>query len=200
MTKKDIKFKGGVIKQMTFEEVLKQFDDMMHSFANEALEKIVYNKPEREEIMQELRLQTWVAYEKYNGKHAFSTYLHYRLQHGIGKATSKLYAKKRTNKKGITSLNEIISGAENDTELEDLLGEDDFNIDSLEFIEFVAELEKQLDPCEIKILRVLMDKNDYSVQNLADELGMSRQGANKKVNKFKEKMANILIETGYIIC
>lgn len=198
MTTKAIKLSNGVIKQMSFEEVLEQFDGMIKRFANEALEKIIYNKPEREELMQELRIQVWEAYKRYDGKHAFSTYLHFRLQHGIHRVTMKLYAQKRTNEKGVISLNKVIGGGDDsEQELENLFGEEDLEITSLTFREFMVELEKKMDLSEKKMLKVLLNRNDYSVQDLANELGISRQGANKKVNKFKKKMANLMIESGF---
>lgn len=199
MTTKAIKLSNGVIKQMSFEEVLEQFDGMVNRFANKALEKIIYNKPEREELIQELCIQVWEAYKRYDGKHAFSTYLHFRLQHGIHRVTMKLYAQKRKNERGVISLNKMIGGDDDsEQELETLLGENDSEITSLSFREFMTELEKKLDPCEKKMLKVLLDRNEYSVQDLAYELGISRQGANKKVNKFKKKMANLMIESGFI--
>lgn len=199
MTTKTIKLSNGVVKQMTFEEVLEQFDGMINRFANEALEKIVFNKPEREELLQELCIQVWEAYKRYDGKHAFSTYLHFRLQHGVHRVTMKLYAQKRTNERGVISLNKMIgSGDDSEQELETLFGEEDFEITSLAFREFMVELEKKLDPCEKKMLKVLIDRNNYSVQDFANELGISRQGANKKVNKFKKKMADLMIESGFV--
>lgn len=189
---------NGIVKQMTFEDILKQFDPMINKFAYVALEKIVFNKPEKEEMMQELRIQAWEAYRRYNGKFAFSTYLVPRLQLGVQKATTKLYAKKRTNKKGIVSLNKIIGGGESEQEFEGLLGEDDSEIASLEFRQFMNYLDKTLEPCERIMLKSLLDKDEFSIQNLADELGMTRQGANKKYNKFREKMAVVMKETGYV--
>ncbi|HLO11509.1 MAG TPA: sigma-70 family RNA polymerase sigma factor [Pseudoneobacillus sp.] len=196
--KKAILFKDGEIKHMTFEEVLDQFERMINRFATQALDKIVFNKPDREEIIQELQLQTWEAYRRYNGENAFSTYLYYRLQHGIHRSTMKLYAQKRTNKKGVESLNKLLGSESDGEELENILGEDDFELVSYEFREFMSHLDKILDPCEKKILRVLMDKGDTSVQDLAAQLGISRQGANKKVNKFREKLEKIMLETGFV--
>jgi biotin operon repressor len=64
----------------------------------------------------------------------------------------------------------------------------------------MIHLEKTLEPCEKLMLKSMINKKDFSIMDLADELGMSRQGANKKYNKFKEKMARILREMGYVAC
>jgi RNA polymerase sigma factor (sigma-70 family) len=195
--KKTIILKDRGPVQMTYEEVLEQFDSMIQRFAYHAIEKILFNKPDKEEVIQELQLQTWIAYKRYNGKNAFSTYLHYYLQGAIHRSTFKLFAQKRTNTAGVVSLNQAMGGDDAELELEGLLGEEDMDICSLAFREFLESLEKKLDSVEKQILRVLMDKSDFTVQDLADKLGMSRQGANKKVNKFKEKMAVMLVESGF---
>jgi RNA polymerase sigma factor (sigma-70 family) len=195
---KAIILSNGVVKNMTFEEVLKQFEKMINGFAYQALNSFVYNGPEKDELIQELHIQVWEAYRRYNGKNAFSTYLHPRLQHGVTRATQKIFAKKRQAAKGITSLNTMIGSEEGESELEHLLGEEDYELTSVEFRDFMNHLEKTLDSCEKLMLKSLLDKNDFSIQNLADTLGMSRQGANKKYNKFKEKMANMMEEVGYV--
>jgi RNA polymerase sigma factor (sigma-70 family) len=196
--KKAIILSNGEVREMSFEEVLAQFNNMLHKSANDTISKIVFNKPEKDDIMQELRFQTWEAFNRYDGKHAFSTYLTYRIQHGVHRSTNKMYAKKRTNENGTTSLNKIISGEGPDRELEGLLGEEDRDINSVEFREFITDLEKKLNSCEKIMLKTLMDKNDFSVRDLGDELGVSRQAANNKIRKFREKMANLLTATGYV--
>jgi RNA polymerase sigma factor (sigma-70 family) len=198
---KAIILSNGVVKNMTYEEVLKQFDQMLNRFVTQAIEKIVYNKPEFEEIKQELRIQTWEAYRRYDGKHAFSTYLVPRLQHGVYRATQKMYAKKRTYKGKMTQLDESLDTKDGTKmTISELIGDEDQDMMSLPFKELMIYLEKTLDYSEQVMLKSLLDKNDFSIQDLADELGMSRQGANKKYNKFRSKMANLLRELGYVAC
>lgn len=196
---KRIILSNGVVRMMSYEDILKQFEAMIHQFANSAISKIVFNAPEKEEVMQELRIQTWEAYRRYNGINAFSTYLVPRLQHGVHRATQKLYAKKRTNKNGIESLNKLIGGENGENELADILGVEDTEMVSAAWRELTIHLEKTLTNDELKMLRVLIEKEDgYSVQDFADENKMSRQGANKKINKFKDKMAIIMTDSGYV--
>lgn len=198
--KKNIILTGGVIKSMDFEEVLKQFKDMINRAANETLGKIIYNKPEREDLIQELNLQCWEAFERYDEQHAFSTYLHYRLQLGVNKYTMGNYAKKRQNN-GLTSLNETIKGeGGKEVEISDRIGEVDEEIVSLEFREFLIYLEKVLSGDELMILTSLMNKKDFSVADLAIEWGISRVAANNRVRKFKERMAGIMRGTGFVAC
>lgn len=186
--------KGAV--EMTFEEVLEQFKGMIERYVYTTAMKSVYNAPDRDELRQELRLQTWIAYENYNGTNTFSTYLVYRLQHGISKFTAKMYAKKRVNTAGTVSF-DMNPDSDGEMEFSGLFGEEDEKIGSFAFREFLIDLEKKLDSTERQLLLVLMNKSDFSVQDLATKFGVSRQAANKKVNKFKVKMAEILKDAGF---
>lgn len=205
--KKAIILSNGVVKEMTFEQVLDQFKPMMNKWAYSALNKIVYSssKPDKEELLQEMRIQAWTAFQRYDEIHAFSTILVPRLQHAIHVSTNKMYAQKRTRKghQFELTMDEVMSGdnGEGGGSLAGLLGEEDEGLVSLEFREFIEGLEKRLDDVEKKMVRVLIEKEDgYSVQDFANEEGISRQGANKKLNKFKEKMEMILLSTGYAVC
>lgn len=200
MTKKKIILSEGEVRYMTFEEVLIQFEPMINSYARRAVNKIVFNKPELEEMKQELYIQAWEAYRRYDEVHAFSTYLVPRLKHGEHKATQKLYTKKRTNTSGTISLNEVVYGDENEQEFEGLLGEEDAELESLQFKELLIKLDNILEPSEKLILYCMINKDEFSVRDLGDKLGISRQGANKKYNKFKQKIAGILIDLGYVTC
>ena len=196
--KKNVILSGGEVRLMSFEEVLVQFKDMINRTANETLNKILYNKPEREDLMQELRLQVWEAYERYDEKHAFSTYLTYRLQLGVNKHTMGNYAKKRQNN-GVTSLNAELSD-EGESSLESVLGHEDEEMVSLEFREFVQYLEKILSPNELMMLSCIINKKEFSVADLAVEWGVSRVMANRRVKQFKERLAGIMRGTGYVTC
>ena len=199
---KTIILSNGVAKKMTYEDVLKQFDRMLNKFANHTIERINYNKPEKEEVMQELRLATWEAYQRYDGRGAFSTYLVPRLKLGVRRSTMGMYAKKRINEYGATiSSNSLVSSdGESENQLENLLGEDDLKINSIDFIDFMKQLVSELKPCEKKTLRVLLDKGDFTVVDLANELKISRQAANKKVNNLKQKVALIMRELEFVTC
>jgi RNA polymerase sigma factor (sigma-70 family) len=198
--RKNIVLAGGVVKAMNFEEVLNQFKDMINRAANETLGKIFYNKPEREDLIQELNLQCWEAYERYDEKHAFSTYLHYRLQLGVNKYTMGNYAKKRQNN-GISSLDEPLKGKNGqDMSLAEKIGEFDGEMLSFEFREFLVYLEKILSDDELMILTSMLNKKDFSVADLAIEWGVSRVTANNRFRKFKERLAGIMRGTGFVAC
>lgn len=196
--RKNIILSGGVVKSMNFEEVLEQFRGMIHRTANETLNKIIYNKPEREDLVQELSLECWEAFERYDEKHAFSTYLYYRLQLGVNRYTNGNYAQKRQNN-GVTSLDAEIS-EEGESSLSAILGEEDRDILSLEFEEFIGYLEKILSVDELMILSSLMNKKEFSVADLAIEWGVSRVTANNRVRKFKTRLAGIMRGQGYVAC
>lgn len=202
--KKQVILSNGVVKEMTYEEVLKQFNPMMNRFANSAIDKVVYNKPEKEELLQEMRIQAWTAFKRYDEIHAFSTCLVPRLQHAIHKSTSKMYAQKRKKTGFEHSIDEVLSSEDGEGggfAYGSILGEEDAEMSSLDFREFISGLENKLTDAEKKMIRVLIEKEDgYSVQDFADDEGISRQGANKRLTKFKEKMEYLLLSSGYAVC
>lgn len=198
---KDIRFSNGKIKEMTYDEVLKQFSNMLDKFAYGIVANSLYNEiAEREDVKQELSIQVWKAFKEYNidEKTAFSTFLHHKLMSGRSKIIARLTAQKRTNENGTISMNSTVLDDGGESELENVLGFDDDNIVALEFNDFIKELNQSLTKPERLCLRVLMDKTSFSVNELSVELGISRQAANKRVNIFREKMKSILINSGYL--
>jgi RNA polymerase sigma factor (sigma-70 family) len=196
---KTIKFSNGIEKEMTFEEVVKKFTPLMNRTANIALGKIVYNAPEKEDVMQELRYELWEAYKRYDGRAAFITYATYRLKLAINKIITPLFAQKRTNTYGQISANEMLENGDGEVELIDTLGVVDEELLSADFRALIVELEKNLDSTEKLMLQTLISKKDFSVVELSKKLNMSRQGANKKLNKFKIKMAKLLQDSQYYV-
>lgn len=194
---KIIKFSNGKEMEMTFEQVEKKFTPLMYRTARIAVGKIVFNAPEIEDVMQELRYELWEAYSRYDGRGAFITYATYRLKLGINKIITPLFAQKRTNTYGQVSMNQCVETGDDEVELIDVIGDVDSELENSEFLAFVQQLESQLDSTEKLMLKSLISKKDFSVVELGKILNMSRQGANKKLNKFKEKMAIILKENQY---
>lgn len=197
MTSKIVILGDGTEKEMTFEQILKQFRPMIIKFAKNCVNKSLYNAPDLDDVIQELYIQAWEAWERYDEKHAFSTYLFHRLQHGVHRATQKMYASKRNNKAGVISLNQSL-GDESEQELENLLGDIDSDLESITFKHLIIQLHQQLEHEEKLMLKCMLNKDVYSIRDLADDLEISRQGANKKYNKFRKKLEKILQESGYI--
>lgn len=199
--KKEIRFAKGVVKEMTYEEVLTKFTPLMNKFANAKLNQMAYenhNKPEKDELLQELRLEVWEAYKRYDKTQAvFSTFLYYRLKLGLTRGTNKYYAQKRNNEAGEVSFSSTLNG-DTETTLESAVGEFDAGFGATEFGKFIMDLEKTLTDREKMYLQILMSDGSYTVQNMADEMGLTRQGVNKAFNKFKEKLEKILLEQNYV--
>lgn len=201
LEKREIRFSDGEVKLMTYDEVLKQFSDMINKFAYEIVSNSIYNEIlEKDDVKQELLIGLWKAYLQYdvNAKTAFSTYLHHKLMGKRSTVVSKVTAKKRVNESGTLSMNASVLEDGGESELENSLGYEDDSIAAVEFSEFIKGVNQSLNKEDRLCLRVLMDKKSYSVNDLSEDLGMTRQGAAKKVNVFKEKMKNILVETGYL--
>lgn len=200
MTTKKIKFSNGITKEMTFDEVEKQFSDMLNLFANNAIRRMTYNKPEKQDVLQELRFELWQAYERYDHERAvFSTYAHYRLKLAIVKVVNPMFAKKRINIYGEVSINDVVPGDEGDVEIADAIGFDDSSFDDVEFQVFVENLEKQLTESEKVLLQALVSKKEISITQIGQMFGITRQAANKRMLVFKDKLAKILIKNGYAV-
>lgn len=200
MTTKTIRFSNGVSKEMTFEEVEKQFNRMLNRFAENTINRIVYNKPEKDDLMQELRYELWEAFDRYDSDLAvFSTFATYRLKLAVNKVVNPMMAKKRTNVYGEVSMNSLMKSDEDEAEYGDLIGELDESYEDIEFAAFITKLSQQLTEPEQIMLKSLINKKEFSVAKLGEELGITRMGAHLKLKQFKEKMAHILISTGYAV-
>ena len=53
-------------KEMTFEEVVEQFEPMLYKKVWDTNNRSLYNKVETEDFMQELMVELWKAYEQYD--------------------------------------------------------------------------------------------------------------------------------------
>lgn len=191
---KTIILSNGVAKQMTFEEVLKQFTPMINKAANIFLNK--FSNVDREEIMQDLEIAAWEAYESYNGKFAFSTHLTYQLKSVTGNHAQKITAQKRTSL-GVLSMNSTIGDTE-DLTLEDMFAEEDYTAESMIAGEMMELILKNLDEREKEELRCLMYPKEFGVTKLAELRGITRQATNQRVNKTKAKIQQLLIANQFV--
>lgn len=94
--RKGIKVAEGKIIYMTFEECQKYFKKMVYGEIAKFKGK-VFNALEEEDLKQELDIELWRAYQKYDLelKTCFSTFLHFRLEKGTALVIKKVFAKKR---------------------------------------------------------------------------------------------------------
>ncbi|UDY80720.1 sigma-70 family RNA polymerase sigma factor [Geobacillus phage GR1] len=192
MMTKTILFSDNTRKEMTFEEVIEQFAPMVIKAMKRANNKFIFNAVEEEDFKQELNLELWRAYEQYEPDqgNCFTTYLYYKLQKGVRNATYHKYSLKN---QGVTiSMNASVG--DDDLKLEDMFATEDNSIDNLAFKELTAIIQESIEPGEEDLLKVILNKKSFSVQNYADKYGITRQAANQRVNKLKKKLQKVVAE------
>lgn len=191
---KNIILSEGVVKPMTFEEVLKQFTPMINKAANIAIGKFG-TSIEREDMIQEMKLETWKAYEDYNGEYAFSTFLHYKLMKVTGNEAQKITAKKRSGA-GVISMNATLSD-DDEFSMENFIAEEDYTNENMIAAEMMELIQKNLTEREKTELKCVLYPKEYTATQLSEELGISRQAAHQRVVKLKLKLQKLLVEKGF---
>lgn len=194
--KKTIILSNGVTKSMTIEQVLKQFRNMIQKHANLTMSKFE-GHIEREDLVQQLEIAAWEAFNEYDQIHAFSTILTFKLKGVTGNMAQKITAKKREHFS--VSMNATIGDTE-DLKLEDMFSVDDYTAENMSANEMFAVIRENIqDKREIEELQCIMDPKEFSVTKLAEKRGISRQAANQRVNKTKDKLKALLIENQFVL-
>lgn len=189
---KQILFSNGTSKEMSFEEVRKQFTPMVIRAMKKANNKFIFNAVEEEDFKQELDLELWRAYEAYDSEqgNCFTTYLYYKLQKGVRNATYSRYSLK--NQGTTVSMNAPVG--EDDLKLEDLFASDDTSMDNIAIAELTAIIRENVKPDEEDALKAILNKKEFSVQNYADKYGITRQAANQRIVKLRKKLQKVIAE------
>ncbi|MGY3189725.1 sigma-70 family RNA polymerase sigma factor [Lysinibacillus sp. TE18511] len=191
---KQIILSNGVIKTMTFEEVLEQFKPMMNKATNIAISKFGCSI-DKEDMIQEMKFETWKAYEEYNGANAFSTFLHYKLKKVTGNTAQRITAQKRTNE-GIVSMDATIGDSEKNT-LQNVLSSDDFTSENMIASEMMTFIESNITEREQSELKSVLYPKEYNSTHLSKELEISRQAAHLKIKNLKTKLRQLLIQHNF---
>lgn len=195
LTKKIILTIDGekLTKEMTFEEVRKQFYPALKAHVNNTNNRLIYNKVDTKDFLQELEIELWRAFEDYDyelGNH-FSTFLGWKLKKGVKRATYHRYAQKNQNN-GIQSMSEPIG--EDSLKLEDMFTDNTQASDEIEYEELMKIVKDSVDEGEEELLKMTLDIKNNPVQVYANKHGITRQAANQRLLKFKKKLRNIVKE------
>lgn len=184
---KQIIFSNGEVKEMTFEEVRKRFYPTLRKEVRQTNNRFIYNKTEEEDFLQELEIELWRAYQDYDVSlnYCFSTYLYYKLKKGVKKATFHKYAQKNQHN-GMFSMSAPVG--DDDLKLEDMFSSDENTGDAIMFETLFDIVKEVVKPEEEELLQMLIDKKNYPVQVYADKYGITRQAANQRLIKFKNKL------------
>ncbi|MCH4825182.1 sigma-70 family RNA polymerase sigma factor [Planococcus halocryophilus] len=192
MYTKKLSFSDGTSREMSFEDVLFQFKPLLKSVLRKTNNKFIFNKVEEEDFFQELSVELWKAYEKYDSSYEtfFSTYLYYRLQKGVRDATYSKFSKKN---QGIEISMDTPLGNE-DIKFEDIFSTPDVSIDNLLGNDLIKIIQSNIEPHEEEMLRTLINRKHFSIKQYAEKYGITRQAANQRIVKLRNKLKKLVKE------
>lgn len=188
---KEIIFSDGTTREMNFEEVREQFTPMVIRAMRKANNKFVYNQVEEDDFRQELEIELWRGFEAYDPStgYCFTTYLHYKLMKGVRNATFYKYSKKNQHN-GLLSMN--ATHGDDDLKLEDMFSIDDSSMDGLNTYELLDIIHKNTKQEEQEMLKILFDRENNTIQDYATKYGISRQAANQRLVRFRNKLRKVV--------
>jgi RNA polymerase sigma factor (sigma-70 family) len=126
---------------------------------------------ERQDLVQEIRIQVWKSFDKYNDNFKLSTWL-YRISLNVA---ISYYRKNANQKEKTIPLNEQIVSED---EIE--IGEKKEQLNLLEkFIDELNDIDKAL---------MLLYLEEKSHDEISDILGISRSNVGTKIGRIKEKL------------
>ena len=157
-------------KNQQFQKLIEQHKGILFKVARTYCQQ----EEDRQDLIQEIRIQIWSSLDKYNDKYQISTWL-YRISLNVA---ISFYRKNTKRHENTIPLNEQISEIkENDSsEKEEQIKE------LMSFIYKLNDLDKAL------MLLYLENKNHTEI---ADILGISKSNVGTKIGRIKEKMKTL---------
>jgi DNA-directed RNA polymerase specialized sigma subunit len=196
-----IKLSNGTTQMMSFEEVVEQFKPMVDKKIREHQLETVFNAVEEDDLRQHLLIHLWKSYEAYDitTGNCFSTVAFYGMKSGKREGTSKLYAKKRVNEAGTTSLDKEL---DENASLLDMVSYD-VNFDQqLADKEIVSFLDNNLSDMEKDVLSMLIKESEgcrMDKKAFAERWNISRPTAAKRVKQIAENLQEMMLDAGYML-
>ena len=154
-------------KQQQFQKLIEQYKGILFKVARTYCQQ----EEDRQDLIQEIRIQVWRSLDKYNDKYQISTWL-YRIFLNVAISFYRKNAKRHEN---TIPLNEQVSEIKeiDSTQKEEQIKE------LMSFIYKLNDLDKAL------MLLYLENKNHTEI---ADILGISKSNVGTKIGRIKEKM------------
>lgn len=179
--KKTIILSGGIKKNMSFEEVYRQF----YGMRADLIRKIKVANYDTIDLLQEIDICMWKAYQNYDGRCNFSTLFTVYANRRLYQIISNQKAIKRKVYDGISSLDYVVSDSDTPTTLNDLIEDKNSNVESSVINKCVIEdIKKKLKPKELDLLHMLngnITRNEYrarydiSTQNMTNRIARLRK-------------------------
>lgn len=184
---KKILLSNGEILSLGFEDVLVKFDKMVKDFSHKQY-KIYANKPSclhmnREDFEQEVLVALWKAFENYNLESGacFSTFFNSTVKQHFSNFNRMANAEKLEVGAGTVSLQDA-DLSESGDELADVVGTNDERFADIEYIDSLETMLNTMDEQEKTIFLNEVSQNK-TYEQLAEELGMSRQAIHYRLTK-----------------
>lgn len=155
-------------KRETFIGIIGDYKKMIYKIAN----SYTQHKEDCEDLMQEIVLQLWKAYPKYDDTFKLSTWI-YRVALNV---SISFYRKEATRKKVKTNVVPSFISISNDF-YDD--GKDEKIRQLYVFIHQLKELDKAL---------MLLYLEQHSYEEIADILGITKTNVSTKINRVKTKL------------
>ncbi len=155
------------ISKSNFLEILKQHEKILFKVSNAYCK----DPEDRKDIIQDIIIQLWSSFDKYNPNYKFSTWI-YRI--ALNVAISH-YRKEHKRKGSLVSIDEeLIEITEN---------EDDDNDSDLEKLNyFISDLDK------LNKALILLYLENYSHHDISGILGISATNVATKINRIKKRL------------
>lgn len=188
--------KGILVKdqsvEMTFEEAYKQFEGLRWKFFRCWRPKLPL-RVENEDIMQEIDLAFWTAFEKYDSSRGacFMTYATLYLTSMFCKMSRNINGDKRKAILAATSLNAKAKDTDVKNEIMDIVGSDDFEEGLMLKLQIQQSINLLNDEGK-KVIRMLTSgKNQIEV---AKHIGKSQVHVSRIKQRFKKILSDNLEE------
>lgn len=172
----------GEIRNMTFEEVHKQYEGLLHNRTNKYIAHTLYD-----DIFQEAQIALWRAYKRYNKpNNEFMTFA-YSWIWGAISTFLRDYNKTHVRNRAIDVVMSIDKSInkEDDIYLKDIIKDDyDLQKEILKKSE-INDILSQVTDRQRKIL--IMIARGYSQSEISKLLGITRQGVNEHLRRVRSK-------------
>lgn len=157
------------ISKSNFLEILKQHEKILFKVSNAYCK----DPEDRKDIIQDIIIQLWSTYDKYNPTYKISTWI-YRI--ALNVAISH-YRKEKTRKGSLVSINDEL------IEISEDYRDDGYNDPDLEKLQyFINKLDK------LNKALILLYLENYAYKEISSVLGISETNVATKINRIKKRL------------
>ena len=183
-----------VLKEMTIEEVHKQFNNMIKNFANDCVvqSRTMHNNVDTfEDFVSEGYIVLVECFNSYNPTFTFSSYLSSALNLTRKELLRKMHSDKRKVTTCLVSFDEPVDV---DLNLGDVEGQEDLSFDLLVHNESIKYALSQLNEEEKKIFNFLLDTEMTKI-SMAEELNITRPTLDNRIKRTRGKLIDLFSDS-----